>query len=429
MSVTQNEKIRQVTENTMVIGVDIASESHWARAFDWRGIEYDKAFQFENSSEGFAQLLGWIGKVCAKAEKTHVIIGAEPTGHYWFTLAAYLRDSDIKLVLVNPHHVKKSKELDDNHPSKSDRKDPKVIARLVLEGRYSEPYIPEGIYAELRVAMTVRWRILRELTASKNQIQRWLKIYFPEYGNVFGDYACVSSMAVLREAPLPTDLIALGVDGINAIWRRMKLRAVGKKKAASLFAAAKISVGCTDGSGLARMEIRMLLTDYEAKSQQYEEIMAVVEGLCGQLPEVVELLKIKGIGLVTVAGFFAETGDIRRFDSPRQIQKLAGLAITENSSGKFKGRSTISKRGRSRLRAVLFRAAISLVGKYGNQEFRELHRYYTTREKNPLKKKQSIIAMSCKLIRVFYALVSKGCAYDPVKLLADIHRNQPLKAA
>lgn len=429
MSVTQNEKIRQVTEGTIVIGVDIASESHWARAFDWRGVEYGKAFQFENSSEGFAQLLGWIERVCAEAEKTHVIIGAEPTGHYWFTLAGYLKNSKIKLVLVNPHHVKKSKELDDNHPSKSDRKDPKVIARLVLEGRYSEPYIPEGIYAELRIAMTVRWRILRELTAAKNQIQRWLKIYFPEHGSVFGDYTCMSSTSVIREAPLPADLIALGADGINAIWRRMKLRAVGKKKAASLFAAAKISVGCTDGSAAARMEIKMLLEDYEAKSRQYEEIMAVVEGLCEQLPEVAELLKIKGIGLVTVAGFLAETGDIRRFDSPRQIQKLAGLAITENSSGKFKGQSAISKRGRSRLRAVLFRAAISLVSKHGNQEFRELHRYYTTREKNPLKKKQSIIAMSCKLIRVFYALVTKGVSYDPVKLLADIHRNQSLKAA
>ena len=42
MSVTQNEKIRQVTDTTMVIGVDIASEFHWARAFDWRGLELGK---------------------------------------------------------------------------------------------------------------------------------------------------------------------------------------------------------------------------------------------------------------------------------------------------------------------------------------------------------------------------------------------------
>lgn len=39
MNFTQNEKISQVSEETLVIGIDIASETHYARAFDWRGIE------------------------------------------------------------------------------------------------------------------------------------------------------------------------------------------------------------------------------------------------------------------------------------------------------------------------------------------------------------------------------------------------------
>ena len=155
--------------------------------------------------------------------------------------------------------------------------------------------------------------------------------------------------------------------------------------------------------------------------------MQVVENLCSQIPAVAELLKIQGLGLVTVAGLFAEIGDIRRFESPRQIQKLAGLAITENSSGKHKGPTEISRRGRSRLRAILFRAAIPLLAK--NREFQLLHRYYTTRQNNPLQKIQSVIAICCKLLRVFYALATKGCAYSPEKMLADIQRNQPLKAA
>lgn len=427
MSVTQNEKIRQITESTMVVGVDISSEKHWARAFDWRGVEVAKAFRFENDVEGFLLLSSWIQEVAARGNKDRVVIGAEPTGHYWFTLAAYLKDSGIKLVLVNPHHVKKSKELDDNHPSKNDLKDPKVIARLVLEGRYCEPYIPEGVYADLRVMMNLRERVVREMVMVKNQIHRWLKIYFPEHRKVFGKFDAASSLAVLREAPLPADLVALGPDGINAIWRRMKLRAVGKKRALRLYNAAKASVGCLEGMQAARMELQLLLEDYDAKLRQYEEIMAVVEALCNQISEAAELMKIKGIGLVTVAGFLAETGDLRRFDSPKQIQKLAGLAITQNSSGKYQGQSGISRRGRSRLRKLLFQAAISLAGKNG--EFQQLHQYYTTREKNPLKKKQSIVAMSCKLIRVFYAVTTKGTEYDPAKMLADIHRNQPQAAA
>ena len=129
--------------------------------------------------------------------------------------------------------------------------------------------------------------------------------------------------------------------------------------------------------------------------------------------------------MITVAGFLAEVGDVRRFESSRQIQKLAGLSLRENSSGKHKGQTTISKRGRSKLRTVLFNAAIPLIAK--NPEFKSLHEYYTTRANNPLKKKQSVIAISCKLIRVFYAILANGVTYDPQKLLSDIHR-QPQAA-
>ncbi|BDU51057.1 hypothetical protein HLVA_16260 [Haliovirga abyssi] len=62
------------------------------------------------------------------------------------------------------------------------------------------------------------------------------------------------------------------------------------------------------------------------------------------------------------------------------------------------------------------------------EEFKELHEYYTTRAKNPLKKKQSIIAISCKLIRVFYAILKKGIKYNAEKLVNDIKRPE-LQAA
>ena len=47
MNYTQNHKIAQVTESTLVVGVDIGSEQHYARAFDWRGLELTrKVFPF-----------------------------------------------------------------------------------------------------------------------------------------------------------------------------------------------------------------------------------------------------------------------------------------------------------------------------------------------------------------------------------------------
>lgn len=420
MNFTQNEKLKQLSERSVVIGVDIASELHYARAFDWRGVELGKVFKFENSAEGFKDFYVWIERLKRQAQKEHIVVGAEPTGHYWFGLASYLKEQSIKLVLVNPFHVKRSKELDDNHPSKTDAKDPKTIAKLVIEGRYNEPYIPEGIYAELRIAMACRMRIQKEMSSIKNRIQRWLKIYFPEHETVFGKFDATSSMLVLQVAPLPKDIERLGVEGINRIWRDNKLRAVGMKRAKSLHEAAQKSIGCTEGESCSRMEIQLLLQDYHTKTAQYQAVTETIDGLCRQIPEVAKLLGIKGVGLATVAGFLSEVGDIRRFNSPKQIQKLAGLALRESSSGKHKGQTTISKRGRARLRAILFQAVMPLVAK--NAEFAEIHNYYTTRTKNPLKKKQSLIALSCKLIRVFYAILTKGADYDPQKLVQDIHR-------
>ena len=62
------------------------------------------------------------------------------------------------------------------------------------------------------------------------------------------------------------------------------------------------------------------------------------------------MLSVDGVGLVTVAGFISEVGDISRFKNPKQIQKYAGFELVENSSGKHKGRTTISKRGANILR-------------------------------------------------------------------------------
>ena len=64
MNYTQNEKIEQVTDSTMVVGVDIGSQIHYARAFDNRGRELTKrVFSFQNDIEGFNSFQLWTEKL------------------------------------------------------------------------------------------------------------------------------------------------------------------------------------------------------------------------------------------------------------------------------------------------------------------------------------------------------------------------------
>jgi len=420
---TQNAKLETITEKTLVVGIDIGSETHFARAFDWRGYEYSKkAFMFSNTEAGFASFQEWIEGMAMTNGKTDVLPGMEPTGHYWFELGKFLQDNGMKPVLVNPHHVKKSKELDDNNPTKNDRKDPKVIAGLINEGRFSYPYLPEGVYAELRTASNLRFQAQAELTRVVNRIARWFSIYFPEYKDVYGKKDCKSGLMIIKQAPLPADIKVLGVEGVNKIWRDAKLRGAGLKRAKKLVEAAEHSIGSQEGLTAARMEIRNLMTDYETYSNRVDELVELIDELMIEIPYVDKLLQIKGVGIKTVSGFIAEVGDISRFDNPKQIQKLAGYALVEDSSGKHQGETRISRRGRKRLRYLLFEVALSLVGK--NDEFRELHHYYTHREEKPLKKKQSLVAIACKLLRVMYKILTTGVDYDPEKMLSDIKRPQ-----
>lgn len=56
---------------------------HYARAFDYRGIEFSKKpFKFSNSEAGFEMFKTWILDIKEKREKDKVVPGMEPTRHY-----------------------------------------------------------------------------------------------------------------------------------------------------------------------------------------------------------------------------------------------------------------------------------------------------------------------------------------------------------
>ena len=173
------------------------------------------------------------------------------------------------------------------------------------------------------------------------------------------------------------------------IFKKGANRAVGIKRARKLKKAALNSIGIKEGGEFTRYELRNLLEQYELLNNQKELLEEKVEKLFNSMEEAKYMESVKGVGIITVAGFIAEVGDINNYDHPKQIQKLAGLNLKEHSSGKHLGQTRITKRGRPKLRALLYRVMLPILAK--NQEFKQLHEYYTTRRDNPLKPKQSMI--------------------------------------
>ncbi|MEK8133171.1 IS110 family transposase [Paenibacillus filicis] len=418
----QNQRITRISDKTLVVGADIAKETHVARAIDFRGIELGKDCVFSNTRTGLEQLVQWMKELQREHAMSDVLFGIEPTGHYWFNLAEYLGQQGISLVIVNPHHVHKSKELEDNSPTKNDYKDAKVIADLVRNGKYSEPKLPTSVYADLRILMNLREKVIVNFGQVQRRIQNWLDRFFPEYTEVFKDWEGKASLITLGEFPTPGEIVELGTEAIVQRWKQEVKRAVGAKRAQHLMEAARHSIGLTEGLPAAKIEIKTLLEQYEMFARQLEEIQTEVERLLSEIPGTKEMLTVPGVAVVTLAGFLAEVGDLSGYEHGQQIIRLAGLNLKENSSGKKKGRSSITKRGRARLRALLFRAVMPMVAK--NAEFKALHQYFTTRSQNPLKKKQSLVALCGKLIRVLHTLGTKCIPYDANDVLGPVRQAQ-----
>lgn len=422
MAKNVNAKIQRITEGTLVIGIDIAKHTHVARSVDWRGIELGKPLTFENTRRGLEDLVQWLTELKQVHGKNAEMVGMEPTGHYWMALAQYLRLRGIPVVHVNPAHVKKSKELDDNSPTKNDVKDALTIARLVKDGRYAAPIIPVGVHAELRNGMNQRERLMDDWHRVTGRIHNWLDRFFPEFvPTVFKQWDGKAALVILRQAWLPVDIAVMAPEHVVHLWREADIkRGVGGQAAQKLVKAAQQSIGLTEGPTMARQELQILMSQYDLIQQQLDVLMKQVEELLAQIPGAAQMCNIPGLGVSTVAGFLAEVGDLSLFTSWHQIRKLAGLNLKENSSGMHQGKTCISKRGRSRLRALLYRGVFFLVAV--NPEFRLLHQHYKTRVDHPLQPKQSLIALCGKLIRILFTMGTRRVDYDPDRALGPAYQ-------
>ncbi len=72
-------------------------------------------------------------------------------------------------------------------------------------------------------------------------------------------------------------------------------------------------------------------------NKKLAEIEKQLETMITEIPHSEKCLEIPTIAEKTLSGILADMGDISRFDDVKEIQKLSGLAVVANSSGKHNG--------------------------------------------------------------------------------------------
>ena len=388
-------------------GIDVAKDWHYVQWLDTNGRPVGKAFRFANTRAGFEAM--W-----ERRPSEVVRVGMESTGHYWLGLAHWLRAQGAEVVLVQPAHVHRLKELDDNTPTKTDAKDARVIARLVYDGRWFRWEPRGGALAQLATLAVTRRQHHQDVMRWRARIAGWLHQYFPEFFTVFKAWDGKAALTTLDTLPTPDLVLAQSVDAIADQFKAATKNRVGAKRAHALHQAAVDSIGIPVGRATARLQLASDLRSWRAALAAQTAIEAEQAAILEDLAPAQPLFSIPGFGPQVVATMLGELGDLSRFTDARQAQKMAGLNLTQISSGHRQGQTHIGKRGRPAARAVLYQAACVAVAK--DPQWKVWYHSLTHRAAHPLAPKAALVAVATKLLRVAWACMKHGQVYDAARL-------------
>jgi transposase len=134
------------------------------------------------------------------------------------------------------------------------------------------------------------------------------------------------------------------------------------------------------------------------------------------------ILKMKGLGVLTLSTILAETNGFTLFTNYKQLVSYAGYDVVEAQSGKRVGKTKISKRGNSRIRRALHMPSLVVI-QCKVKPFKDL--FDRTYEKHGIKMK-SYVAVQKKILTMIYHLWKKNEAYDAIYQLNIQEEEQKL---
>lgn len=135
-----------------------------------------------------------------------------------------------------------------------------------------------------------------------------------------------------------------------------------------------------------------------------------------------QLMTISGAGLITVATVVAETLGFEHFKSIKQLNSYAGYDVVQRESGtSIKGKTRISKKGNSYIRAALFFPSINCA-----RFCPEMKSFYARVNANKPSKMIGLVAVQRKLLALMFTLWKTNSPYieDYQNKVASVKRQE-----
>jgi len=287
------------------IGFDTAKKKHAvAIAEDGRNGEIRYLGEIDSSPATVEKV---IGKLAERYAKLHVCYEAGPTG---YGLYRQVKALGHECAVVAPSLIpRKSGER-----IKTNRRDAVTLARSLRAGDLTSVWVPDAIHEAVRDLSRAREAAGEDVRKKRQQLLSFLL----RHGRIFSGrkHWSLAHRRWLAEQKFehPAQQIVFQ-DAIDAI---------------------------EDGA---------------ARLRRLEEQLLAIAPSWSMAPVVAAYQAMRGVSFIVAVTFVAEIGDVRRFDSPRQLMAFLGLIPSERSTGETVRRGGLTLAGNRRARRVLVEGA------------------------------------------------------------------------
>ncbi len=417
--VTRVKEFRQLreeirgSEEYLIVGIDVAKERHHAFLGTATGKTLLKRLVFENTREGFERLLRQAEAIKVSHGFKRVVFGLEPTANYHKPLGEYLIKGGHPVVLVSGVSVKRNRELLDGRWDKHDTKDSANVADLISQGKCLYYEYPSQELRDLRALLSLRKRLKKQEHGLRMRIRNHLVAqYFPEMDRYWGQRDS-ENFAIVRWCLNPSVIAGLGYERFLQMVTKRQVGHVQGDRLRSIWEEAISSMGCDVGEAV-EFEAEVLVESLNTTRQAIKVTDERIKNMACRLPEFQYLLTIPGFGPDISAKVIDAIGNPFRFDTGKQVLKMAGFDLCADRSGKRSEGVTpvISKRGRADLRYALYQAAF--IASTRNRYFIV---YFTNklrgREKERGIRTKTRVKLAAKMLILAWTLMKRKEPFDP----------------
>ncbi|NND99238.1 MAG: transposase [Pirellulaceae bacterium] len=411
------------------VAFDVGSESlHWAMELPGLTLSDECA----NASADIRKTLRHISGKASQHGCGDVRVICESTGIYHRRLLQLAGSLGMRTCLVHGEAVAKFRTIQFADHGKTDARDPRAALTVAKVGKLIKDRKLDRHYAQLRELHRLVLRCEARIKVAKCELHADLRNLFPDLRLDKSVLYGPTGRALIEEFAGNPHRIAAASEEV--FCAAMKARSKHTKKATlkKIFSAAVDSAdGDDDGLAATLAEIQgtavqQLYGEITAFSQQQRELEQQMQQLYLQLQSTDRRLPEPCKGVVTLrllSRLVAEIGPPDDFRTLSQLMRYAGLNLCERQSGKWRGRTKISRRGRSELRYVLNLMAIPLVGRrklFGDY-------YWKKKETDKMPGQKANVCVMRKILKMFFGWYHSSEPFDHSRVF--VMASQHAKAA